>query len=61
MEQKLEKRFLEIIRKHMDGLWASQELHWEVFIKHYYDFERLSEEDQWVVRNYMDALVKIYG
>ena len=45
----------------MDGLWASQELHWEVFIKHYYDFERLSEEDQWVVRNYMDALVKIYG
>ena len=61
IERKLEGRFLEIIRKHMNGKWASDELHWEVFVKHGYAFGQLTEANQWIVRNYMDGLTKIYG
>ena len=62
IERKLEGRFLEIYNSNgQNPKWAVDTLYYEVFVAHNYAFEQLNQEEQWIVRNYMDGLTKIYG
>lgn len=62
IERKLEGRFLEIYNSNgQNPKWAVDTLHYEIFVAHNYAFEQLNQDEQWIVRNYMDGLTKIYG
>lgn len=62
IERKLEGRFLEIYNSNGQNLkWAVDTLHYEVFVANNYAFEQLNQDEQWIVRNYLDGLRKIYG
>ena len=56
----LEKLFLDIIERHYSGKWTTEEMEWITFVRDSEYFNSLSEDDQWVIRNYLDALAKIY-
>lgn len=59
-EVKLIDAFLKIYNKHQNPIWATEELEWMVLVKHRYDFDRLSEFDQWEIRNMLGAFAKLY-
>ena len=60
IEETLYNKFLEILSKHNNPQWALDELDYLVFVKYYYEFISFSDEEQWVIRNYMNSLRKIY-
>lgn len=59
IENKLSYHFTELIRKHDNGRWATNELEYLCFVKHKQDLENSGSE--WIVRNYILALREIYG
>lgn len=59
-ENSLIRAWLNIYSKHQNPIWATEELEWLVLQKHYYDFEKLSEFDQWEIRNMLGAFAKLY-
>ena len=56
----LEQLFLDIIERHYNGKWTTEEMEWISFVRDSEYFNSLSEDDQWIIRNYLDALAKIY-
>ena len=60
-EKILSDRFVEIMKAHGNPLWALETLEYEVFVKNIEALERLEMNDQWIIRNFMDALRRIYG
>ncbi len=61
MEQKLQNKFLDIISKHSNAKWAREELEWLVYSEYKNDYDKLSEDDKFMVDNYFAALIKIHG
>lgn len=59
--KKLEGMYLRLISKHNNSTWAIEEMEWEVFVNHADEFNKLNEIDQWIIRNYMGSLKKLYG
>lgn len=60
IEIKLRNRYLEIVEKHGNGLWALEELIWEVYDKHKDEYEALSGDDKYVLNMYMRVLSCLY-
>ena len=60
IEVKLRDRYLEIVQKHGNGLWALEELVWEVYDEHIDDYEKLNEEDKYILNMYMRVLRSLY-
>ena len=56
----LEQLFTDIIKRHYNGKWTLEEMKWIIFVRESEWFNNLSEQEQWVIRNYLDALSKIY-
>lgn len=59
-ETKLNNKFLEIYSKHHNPIWATDELTWLVLNEYRHEFEKLSESDQWEIRNLLGAFAKLY-
>ena len=60
IEIKIRNRYLEIVQKHGNGLWALEELVWEIYDKHIDDYEALSNEDKYILNSYMKVLRSLY-
>ena len=61
LEKVLLYKFMEIVQKHGNGKWALDELHWLVYEKHKEEYNRLSEEDKYIVSMYMANLMRLHG
>ena len=62
IEQYLQNKFLYYYNSNgRNPIWSVDSLEHEVFVEHYFEFEKLDKEDQWIIRNYIDALRKVYG
>ena len=57
----LNKKFAEIIQKHLNPIWTIDEMKWLVFDKYRYEFDQLSEQEQQDVLDWFDALHKLHG
>ena len=57
---KLANGFINIMKKHMNPVWALNELEYLVLDVHRADFNNLSEEDQDLVKGYLLALKLLY-
>lgn len=60
IEVKLRNRFLEIAKKHGNGKWAFEELEWIVYINAIDEYEKLSEDDKWVLNSFMRVIRSLY-
>lgn len=60
IELKLRDRYLQIVQKHGNGLWALEELVWEVYDKHIVEYEALNEEEKFILNMYMRVLRSLY-
>ena len=60
IEAKLRNKFLEIAKKHGNGEWAFEELEWIVYINAIDEYEKLSEDDKWVLNSFMRAFRSLY-
>ena len=61
VETKLTNKFVEIIAKHQNALWAREELEYLVFVAYRDDYEQLSLEEKRDVLDYFDSLNKLHG
>ena len=57
----LTNKFVEIVAKHHNPVWAREELEYLVFIVHRDEYEQLSVEDKRDVLDYFDGLTKLHG
>ena len=60
LELKLRDRYLQIVEKHGNGLWALNELEWEVYTVNKNSYESLNEEEKYITNMYMKALRCLY-
>lgn len=60
IEIKIRTRYLEIIQKHGNGLWALEELTWEIYDKHVDEYNALSEDEKYILNMYMKVLSCLY-
>lgn len=61
VEKILTNKFVEIVAKHHNPVWAREELEYLVFIAHRDEYEQLSVEDKRNVLDYFDGLTKLHG
>lgn len=61
VEKILTNKFVEIVAKHHNPVWAREELEYLVFIAHRDEYEQLSVEDKRDVLDYFDGLTKLHG
>lgn len=61
IENKLTDKFVEIVAKHHNPLWAREELEYLVFVVHRDEYEQLSVNDKRDVLDYFDGLTKLHG
>ena len=59
-ELKIRTRYEEIVRKHGNGLWAIDELEWEVYNKYRDQYEALDEDGKYIVNMFMKTLSCLY-
>jgi hypothetical protein len=60
IEAKLRCKFLKIVEKHGNGLWAFEELEWLVYIEHIDEYEAMNEEDKFHLNVFMKAFRSLY-
>ena len=60
IEAKLRRKFLEIVKKHGNGLWAFEELEWLVYIDHIDDYEAMNEDDKYLMNLFMRSFRSLY-
>lgn len=60
IEIKIRSRYLEIVKKHGNGLWALEELTWEIYEKHADEYNALSEDEKYILNMYMKVLSCLY-
>lgn len=60
IEAKMRHRFLEIAKKHGNGKWAFEELEWLVYVEEINEYEKLSEEEKWILNSFMRAFRSLY-
>lgn len=61
VEKLLTNKFVEIVAKHHNPVWAREELEYLVFIAHRDEYDQLSVEDKRDVLDYFDGLTKLHG
>lgn len=61
LEKVLLCKFMELVQKHGNGKWALDELQWLVYEKHREEYNKLSEEDKYIVCMYIANLMKLHG
>lgn len=61
MIKELENKFLNIIQKHNNPIWAREELEWLVYDKHRCLYDNLSCTEKFEVDVYFSSLNKIHG
>ena len=61
IQQTLNEKFIEILSRHNNPVWARQELEWLIYDKYKTLYELLNEEEKKEVDDYMAALTKIHG
>ena len=59
-EQKIIDAFLKIYAQHKNPIWASETLDYLILEKHKEEFKRLSDEEQWEIRNLLGAIARLY-
>ena len=52
--------FLDIVKKHGNGKWAFEELEWLVYVEEIDEYEKLSEEEKWILNSFMRAFRSLY-
>lgn len=57
----IDVKFLAIMKRHHNAVWAIQELEWLIFDKHRNLYEALSDENKKDVQDYMTALKLLHG
>ena len=60
IEEKIRTRYLQLVDKHGVGLWAFDELEWEIYIKSIDEYEALSQEEKYILNAYMFAFRSLY-
>lgn len=60
IEEKVRHRYLQLVDKHGVGLWAFNELEWEVYVKAIDEYEALSEDEKFILNSYMFAFRSLY-
>ena len=61
IRKSLSNKFTEIIMKHGNASWATDELYWLVYEKHRWMYEQLDEYYKLEVDTYMVALKLLHG
>ena len=61
IEKALLNKFMEIVQKHGNGKWALDELQWLIYEKHKEEFNKLSDEDKYIVYMYIANLKRLHG
>lgn len=59
-EQRIVEAFLNIYSKHQNPIWTSETLDYLVFVEYKEEFEKLSYDEQWEIRNMLGAVAKLY-
>lgn len=57
----IDAKFLEIMRRHHNAVWAIQELDWLIYDKYRYLYDILNEDEQQDVNDYIAALKLLHG
>jgi hypothetical protein len=60
IELKVRERYLQLVNKHGVGKWGFDELEWEIYVKNADAYEALSEEEKFILNNYMIAFRSLY-
>lgn len=60
LEAEMRNRFLNIVKKHGNGIWAFEELEWEVYVRDVDRYESMSEEEKIVLNKFMFAFRSLY-
>lgn len=60
MEERIKERFLKISEKHGNGLWAFEQLEYEVYVDHIDEYEALEEEEKIKLNVFMRAFRSLY-
>jgi len=60
LEAEMRNRFLNIVKKHGNGIWAFEELEWEVYVRDIDRYESMSEEDKIILNKFMFAFRSLY-
>lgn len=60
IELKVRERYLQLVNKHGVGKWGFDELEWEIYVKNIDAYEALSEEEKFILNNYMIAFRSLY-
>lgn len=60
LEAKMRKMFIEIVKKHGNGLWAFEELEWLVYVEGIDEYEALNADDKWVLNMFMRSFRSLY-
>lgn len=60
LELKIRNRYATIVQKHGNGLWAIEELWWEVYDKYRDQYEALNEDEKYIVNMFMKTLSCLY-
>lgn len=59
-EQKIINAFLKIYSQYQNPIWTSETLDYLVLEKYKEEFKRLSDEEQWEIRNLLGAIARLY-
>ncbi len=59
-EKRIVDAFLNIYNQHQNPIWTSETLDYLVFVEHKEEFEKLSDWEQWEIRNLLGAIAKLY-
>lgn len=61
MDKRLDLIFTEYVNEGLNPHDAIRKLDHQIFVENWEEFNKLSQDQQWKIRNYIDALYKIYG
>ena len=60
IEARLRNMFLEMVKKHGNGIWAFEELEWKVYVDEIDKYEAMNEEDKFHMNVFMRAFRSLY-
>ena len=60
IEAKMRMKFLDIVKKHGNGLWAFEELEWKIYVEGIDEYEIMDEEDKFHMNVFMKAFRSLY-
>lgn len=54
------EKFLELVKKHGNGMWGFEELEWLIYVKHHNLYEQLNEQDKYTLNLFMNSFRTLY-